>query len=202
MPLNAIVLAAGKSTRFNGIKQLANLNGDSLINHTISQVNCPNINCVYVTLGAHSCRVMSQLPKHVSPIISQNWELGMGHSLADSVAELSQLSGRLLVCLADQVAITPSHYHHLIQLSLTQPNAIIASSVDDRACVPAIFPRRFFEPLIQLQGDQGAKDILVKHANDVIKVNCPSAQQDIDTNEDLFTYQQKQLSITTTVPKR
>jgi len=193
MPLNAIILAAGKSTRFNGIKQLANLNGDSLVNHTISQVDCPTINHVYITLGAHSCRVMSQLPEHVSPIISQNWELGMGHSLADSVNELSQSSGRLLVCLADQVAVSPKHYRQLTELSRQHPDAIIASCVNDRACVPAIFPRRFFTPLSQLQGDQGAKEILKQHAADVVTVNCPCAQQDIDTNEDLFVYQQNQL---------
>ena len=191
MPLNAIVLAAGKSTRFNGIKQLASLHGDSLLNHTISQVVCPNINHVYVTLGAHSSRIMSQLPAHVSPMFSTNWELGMGHSLADSVTELFNASQRLLVCLADQVAVPSAHYQALTKLSQQHPNTIIASSVDNRACVPAIFPRRFFDPLSQLQGDQGAKDILSDHADDVVMIECPAAQQDIDTNDDLYRYQQK-----------
>jgi molybdenum cofactor cytidylyltransferase len=189
MPLNAIVLAAGSSSRFNGIKQLANLHGDSLLNHTISQVNCPNINHIYVTLGAHSCRVMSQLPKHVSPLFSHNWELGMGHSLADSVTELSHASQRLLVCLADQVAVPTAHYRQLTQLSLQHPDAIIASSVNQRPCVPAIFPRRFFSPLTKLQGDQGAKDLLNAYADEVMLIECPFAQQDIDTNDDLYRYQ-------------
>ncbi|MGB0833884.1 MAG: nucleotidyltransferase family protein [Psychrobium sp.] len=192
MPLNAIVLAAGKSTRFNGIKQLANLNGESLVNHTIARVDCPTINRVFVTLGAHSCRVMSQLPTHVSPLISQNWELGLGHSLADSVEQLSDFSGRLMVCLADQVAVQNEHYRQLTALSQQQPDAIIASSVNDRPCVPAIFPKRFFDSLTQLTGDQGAKELLKQHAADVVTVDCPCAQQDIDTNEDLYAYQQRQ----------
>lgn len=194
MPLNAIVLAAGKSTRFNGIKQLANLHGNSLLNHTISRVDCPNISNVYVTLGAHSNRVMSQLPSHVSPLFSQNWELGLGHSLADSVNQLSSISARILVCLADQVAVPTTHYRQLTQLSQQHPDAIIASSIGDRACVPAIFPRRFFDTLCKLQGDQGAKDILTLHASDVVTIDCPAAQQDIDTNDDLLEFQQHHLS--------
>jgi len=190
MPLNAIVLAAGSSSRFNGIKQLASVNGNSLLNHTISQINCPNINQVYVTLGAHSCRVMSQLPTHVSPIFSQNWELGMGHSLADSVNELSQASQRLLVCLADQISVPTTHYQRLTALSLQYPDNIIASSVNQRACVPAIFPKQFFSPLAQLKGDKGAKELLNKHTDNVMLIECPLAQQDIDTNEDLYHYHQ------------
>ena len=51
---------------------------------------------------------------------------------------------------------------------------------------PAIFPRWCFGDLQQLQGDRGARAVLQRHMERVIRVTMPSAAIDIDTPEDLL----------------
>jgi molybdenum cofactor cytidylyltransferase len=52
--------------------------------------------------------------------------------------------------------------------------------------VPAIFPRTMFRELAQLRGDVGARALLRRNADRVVRVPMPSAAVDVDTPEDLL----------------
>jgi len=52
--------------------------------------------------------------------------------------------------------------------------------------VPAIFPRLFFDALLALEGDRGAKQIIhTTNPDQLIAVPAPEAGTDIDTRDDL-----------------
>ena len=51
---------------------------------------------------------------------------------------------------------------------------------------PAIFPRTSFRELAELRGDTGARALLRRNADRVVRVAMPSAAVDIDTPEDLL----------------
>jgi molybdenum cofactor cytidylyltransferase len=52
---------------------------------------------------------------------------------------------------------------------------------------PAIFPRSAFRDLTELRGDIGAREVLRRNPDRVLRVPMPSAALDIDTPEDLLT---------------
>jgi CTP:molybdopterin cytidylyltransferase MocA len=52
--------------------------------------------------------------------------------------------------------------------------------------VPAIFPRSRFTDLTELRGDVGARALLRRNPDRVVRVPMESAALDIDTPEDLL----------------
>jgi len=52
--------------------------------------------------------------------------------------------------------------------------------------VPAIFPRWCFSDLASLRGDQGARILLRRYADHVVRLANPEAEVDIDYPEDLL----------------
>jgi molybdenum cofactor cytidylyltransferase len=51
---------------------------------------------------------------------------------------------------------------------------------------PAIFPRSAFRELGELRGDAGARMLLRRNADRMVRVPMPSAALDVDTPEDLL----------------
>ena len=52
--------------------------------------------------------------------------------------------------------------------------------------LPAIFPRSMFQALARLRGDTGARALLRRNSDRLVRVPMPSAAIDIDTPEDLL----------------
>ena len=53
--------------------------------------------------------------------------------------------------------------------------------------MPAIFPRSAFRDLAELRGDVGAREVLRRNPDRVLRVPMPSAALDVNTPEDLLT---------------
>ncbi len=204
MQVNIILLAAGKGQRFaqsctdetgrSTIKQLANINNKPLINHVIEQI-CPllaqpEVNNLFVTLGANKNAIRSILPSYTSVIASTHWALGMGHSLAESVFSIQAQSSHILIALADQALINNHHYQNLVEQCRHYPNKIIATRCAGQLMAPAIFPQQFFAQLVNLQGDKGAVELLKQYAMHAIALENVLAKSDVDTLANLEQVQQ------------
>ncbi len=63
---------------------------------------------------------------------------------------------------------------------------IVYPTCEGRQGNPVLFPARFFDDLLNLQGDRGAKELLKKHAADTVAVPVESREvlQDCDSEED------------------
>ena len=188
--LEVVILAAGKSQRFGGIKQLAMVNDRSMLEHCIAQYFCDDkllagIAKMTVVLGANEARIRQTNLHKVNLFSSPNWQSGMGASLADFVKQLPQSTSHLLVGLADQIALRPADLTALLRSSEQFPDAIVCAQYADVRGVPAIFPRYYFAELAQLDGDKGARKLLILHAANLRIVDMPNAVLDIDTQQDL-----------------
>jgi len=199
MQVNIILLAAGKGLRFQksavnsvgaaAIKQLAQLNGKTLIVHCIEQLQPlltqQQVSSLFVTLGANKNVIQAALPKEVSVIASQQWADGMGHSLAESVHSIKAQSSHVLIALADQPLITTEHYQALVEASRNNPTKIIATLCDKHLMAPAIFPEKYFTQLTKLQGDRGAGKLIKQYTAQVQTIACTAAKFDVDTPAEL-----------------
>jgi len=66
-----------------------------------------------------------------------------------------------------------------------EPQSIIATKHNDKAGVPALFPKQYFDTLSKLKGEDGARFLLNGDPNTIV-LSIPHARYDIDTPEDLL----------------
>lgn len=183
----ALMLAAGQSRRFDGLKQLTDIQGMPLVCHSLLQLP-PALEKRYVVLGAQWQHVAQRLPPDVEVLVAPEWHKGMGHSLSHGVRQLDSRVERVLICLADQVALTRADFSQLLRCSDQHPGMTVAAYYQHRAGVPAIFCRTEFAALRQLQGDKGARSLLNSPDNPVLTCDVPRAATDIDTQQDLTNW--------------
>ncbi|WP_198134767.1 nucleotidyltransferase family protein [Psychromonas ingrahamii] len=211
--LTLVLLAAGKSSRFNGIKlaqPIVDLNADGvlvnqpLLLHSLDKLNyladyltANNIaNNVVVVLGSHHSELSQLLPISTTYITNDKSDNGLSTSVKVGVeAAISTHASGLLLALGDHIGVTYTDYMKLADLWVIQQSNVCAS-YQAQLGVPAIFTSDQFSALTQLKGDQGAKPVLqqlVKNKQ-LTCLDLPNAINDIDTRNDLLQWQQLQLN--------
>jgi CTP:molybdopterin cytidylyltransferase MocA len=176
----AVVLAAGASTRLGHPKQLVELAGERLLERAVRTAREAGCSPVVVVLGAAYEDILgrSQLGDAV-PVINAEWAEGMASSIRFGVRTLGFVAkdaqgAVLLAC--DQPAVTPAHLR-----ALMASGEVTASAYAERRGVPAYFPASAFAVLMELRGDQGARELL----HDAKAIDLPSGETDIDTLADV-----------------
>ena len=185
--LYAIVLAAGGSKRFGGIKQLLELNGQSLLKRAIDLASNTFDNRVKLVLGIKPNKLQREADGYdIEIVVNKDWENGIASSLRSGIKALPAHCKGALIILCDQPYINEQHVRQMIDAWKRDHTKIIASAYADTVGVPAIFPAQHFPAILQLQGDTGAKAIIDNNLEHVARVSIPEAEIDIDTQEDLI----------------
>jgi molybdenum cofactor cytidylyltransferase len=185
--LFAIVLAAGASTRFGSPKQLVRISGRPLLHSAVTRASEVVGSALIVVLGAGAAE-LAPLLKH-SPglvVVNQDWREGLASSIRAGIARLPLTCAGAMLLLADQPAVTADDLRRLAGTWRKQPQYIAAALYAGAPGVPAIFPRSVFQQLARLRGDQGARALLRRSADRLVRVPMPGAAIDIDTPEDLL----------------
>lgn len=180
-----ILLAAGAGTRFGGSKLLAPLHGKPLVLHALAVLHTavPNVLAV-VRPGDEVLHDLLRTAGAQVLICPQAVD-GMGHSLACAARELPP-GAPALVALGDMPTIasdTVRRVHDAVDAG-----AVIAVPVyRGRRGHPVGFSGRVVPELASLGGDQGARTLLRRYAEQVqdIEVDDPGCIADIDTEAGL-----------------
>ena len=190
--ISALVLAGGASRRYADNKLLsAHPQGGTLIEHVLD-VMLPQAKQTLVVTGKwHEALSPVFADKPLTVSFNENWESGMGTSIAHGVNKIQHLwpeTTHIFICVSDLPAITESSLAQLAEVVHHYPDHIVASSWRETVGVPAIFPLRYFPQLGNLNGDRGA-GALIKEAMQhtpvgVIVVPHAEAGWDIDTPAD------------------
>ena len=185
--LYSIVLAAGASTRFGGIKQLVRIDGRPLLHTTVSRAVEVAGAATIVVLGANAAELAPLLTHTPATIVvNRDWREGIGSSIRAGVVRLPAACTGAMLMLADQAAVTAQDLQRLVGTWRRQPEYIAAALYAGATGVPAVFPRASFRQLAELRGDIGARMLLQRNPDRVVRVPMDSAALDIDTPEDLL----------------
>ena len=187
MNLVGLLLAAGSATRFGSDKLLHPLPHGVPIavqaaRHLASQVPRvvavvkPGTEALTLQLESEGCEVA----------VCEHAAEGMGASLACAARAAGRADG-YLVALADMPFVRPASIA-AVRDALASGAALAAPYFRTRRGHPVGISGRFFEQLLALNGDEGAKSLLQENQNVVVKipVGDPGVIRDIDTPGDLM----------------
>lgn len=182
----AIVLAAGASTRFGSAKQLAELDGTTMVQRASQRATecCGPRN---VLVAGHAWRgvVAACTPLSGFIVINDNHKTGMASSIAAGVRAVQHAADAVLIILADQPLITSAHLRALVTAWTSGTADIISTSFAGTTGVPALFARRCFSSLQELHGDHGARALFDDPDFDFQTIAFEGAAIDVDTVDDL-----------------
>jgi molybdenum cofactor cytidylyltransferase len=86
--------------------------------------------------------------------------------------------------LCDQPLITAGMLDQLVSVHRSAGMGIVASEYKGALGAPALFARSYFPKRGALEGDQGARKIIVKHNDDLARISLPEAAFDLDRPEE------------------
>src|SRR4051794_38912158 len=165
-----ILLAAGVGSRFGGDKLTYRLSDGTPIAVTAAANLRPACERMLAVLRPDHDELAAQLEATGCDIIyCPEAAKGLGHSLAAGVRAAPDAAA-WIVALADMPFIASSS-HQAVASCLQAGASIAAVQFQGRRGHPVGFSAKWFAQLAALTGDQGAKDILEKHRQDLIL--CP-----------------------------
>lgn len=180
-----LILAAGKSSRMGSTKQLLSYKKTTLLGWAIEQAKQSKANTVFCVLGANSEIIEKSIENYlVETIYNVDYNNGLSTSIIAGINHLKDKNfDSVLIMLADQPNVTTDYLNQLIITSEENNSKIVVSNYRNKMGVPVLFPRQYFNKLINLKGDNGAKDFLKMHLSEIIKMSTFNLI-DIDTRED------------------
>lgn len=181
----AVILAAGKSTRFGAENKLLHeINGRSVLAATLEPLLQLDLGEIVVVVGHEESVVRAALPgEDIRTVVAREFSLGMGHSIAAGIASLSSLTKAAFVVLGDMPWVPGTVYRDLMESLNHHANADACVPVHDgRWGNPVLFRATAFPALRALHGDRGAKKVLKDGTLSVREVPCarPEIFADLD----------------------
>jgi len=194
----AVILAAGRSTRMGGPnKLLAELSGKPLVRIVTEQALASGASGVIVVTGHQAAEVEKALAGlRVKFVRNPDFAAGLASSVKTGIAAVPADADGAVVCLGDMPLIDARLIDRLIEAFAPDRGNLIAVPVSDgRRGNPVLWSRRFFDELMTLDGDIGARHLIAKHNQAVaeVPVEGDGAFLDIDTPEALAAARQGQL---------
>jgi molybdenum cofactor cytidylyltransferase len=186
----AIILAAGRSTRMGGPnKLLAELGGKALVRIVTEQVLASKAQGVIVVTGHQAAEVQKALRGlKVTFVHNPDFADGLASSVKTGIAAVPADADGAVVCLGDMPLISAHLIDRLIEAFAPDRGNLIAVPVSDgRRGNPVLWSRRFFNELMTLDGDIGARHLIARHSEAVAEVSVEGrgAFLDIDTPQAL-----------------
>ena len=181
-----LILAAGSSSRMGQPKQLLAWKDTNLLENAIKNALAAQCKVVSVVLGANAKVIRKQISKHQIEIRDNtSWESGLGSSIVTGVLALLEKNpdiDGILIMLADQPFIDSVYLNLMIKSFLESQKAIVATAYKNRAGVPALFDKMYFDELLQLAiDDQEAKRIINRSKSEVLIIDPKNKSVDVDT---------------------
>ena len=150
----------------------------------VSKVQALNPDAVVVTGDGAGAVEEAVRGLAVRCVGAEDFEEGMGRSLAAGLRHLDPACAGALVVLCDQPALTAEHLARLVEAWVAAPASAAASGYAGTVGVPAVLPRAWFPKLMTARGDRGARDLLRENAGEIRVVPDERLSQGVDRPEE------------------
>ncbi|MCY6353787.1 molybdenum cofactor cytidylyltransferase [Clostridium sp. ZS2-4] len=182
--ITAIIMASGYSRRMKENKLLLKYKGKPLIQQTIDMV----LKCDFsqIILVAREKEIL-QFGKNSGLTVIENKKAdrGISESIKLGVISADECDGYMFFT-ADQPLLNVDIINKLLQSFYQDKSHIIVPHYAGRRGSPVIFPEKFKQDLMHLEGDIGGKIIINKYFEQVrfVEIDDEKNLFDVDTQED------------------
>lgn len=181
--IGGLVLAAGAATRFGSHKQVALLDGVPLLEHSLRAIAAAPVDRLVVVLGAGADEIIARVDLHgAEPVLCPRWDEGQSASLACGLAELTDCEA-VVVTLGDQPRIATDAVRRVIEAR--NGAAAVRATYGGRPGHPVLLERALFEPLRDVTGDLGARNLLMSMSVHEVPCDDLGGGEDVDTPAEL-----------------
>ncbi|MFT8244559.1 NTP transferase domain-containing protein [Roseomonas sp. BN140053] len=187
----AVVLAAGLSRRMGPVNKLLveDASGAPMVARVVDQVLNSGARPVIVVTGHEQGRVRAALRgRAVHFVHAADHAEGLSASLRAGLDAVPAEAEGVLVCLGDMPLVTGADLDRLLAAFDPQGGgAVVQPTHAGRRGNPVLWAREFLPEMRALQGDSGARALLERHADRVVRVEMPGdgVLRDFDTAEAL-----------------
>ena len=180
-----IILASGYSKRMKKDKLTMNIKGRPMVEWTIRA--CSNSKLDHIILVYRRPKVKEIGEKYgIKNIYNEKAYLGQAEGVKLGV-KLAKNGNSYMFLTGDMPYINSKLIDRLIEVHNKNPEYIIVPFYNGKQGMPTIFPEVYREDLLNINGDKGGRDIIMKNPDFVKRVDIEDEKLgiDIDTMEDV-----------------
>lgn len=188
----AIVLAAGLSSRMGSNKLLAPVLGKPMVRHVVEAATASAAEKVIVVTG-NAANEVRQAVSPLNPLFVENrdYSNGLSTSLKCGLAHVPEGCDGAIIMLGDMPGVSPALLDKMIAaFDPSEGRAICVATRHGRRGNPVLWAHRFFDEIMALEGDVGARRLIALNAELVCDVEAEDDAPliDIDTPQMLTEY--------------
>lgn len=184
--LGVVLLAAGNSRRYDGIKLLERINGIPMYHFMLDHLE--HINLKYKLVVTQYDEIMTEAKKKgIIVVKNDNPQRGISYSIQLGIKELGNRADvdGIMFSVCDQPFITLETLERLKETFEYSEYSLICAGSNGKLGNPCIFGKKFFHELMELDKDVGGKHVIQKHLEEAIVIDVNEIElTDIDTKED------------------
>jgi molybdenum cofactor cytidylyltransferase len=191
-PTAGIILAAGRSKRLGRPKQLLRVKGGILIERVINAALASNLDRIVLVLGYQHEVIARHLGRQtgisrLKVVISRRYREGISRSICTGLKEVMDTHPSVMFLLGDQPLVDPPAINDLLIAFRNSTRDICVPAQHKNRGNPTIFSRKFYDSIMRIQGDSGAREIIESNPATVyaFPTQNPAYFFDIDTEADL-----------------
>ena len=182
--ISAIITASGKGERFGSDKLMYKVNSKPIIYYVMDSV----INTIFyerlIVLRNDALKQCADA-SGFKAIWNNNYENGMSASIILGINNVSDNSDAAMIIPGDIPLMTSDYLKSLIDHFNNSGKGICGFLLNGMPASPVIFSRKYFNELLQLDGDRGGKPVIMNHMDDFNGIKAPdNSLMDIDTIND------------------
>jgi len=182
----AIVLAAGKATRFGQCKLLVRLGEKTLLEHALDHLRASKVDDIVVVLGAYAEEIQRQVRfTRERVVFNPDFAEGMSTSIQAGLRALPANAEAAMIVLGDQPFVRPQTLDRLIDECRRVSEPALVPTYNGFRGNPVVVTRGLFASMLDIRGDIGCRAILGNVPVAKIEVDDRGVTIDIDTPEEL-----------------
>jgi molybdenum cofactor cytidylyltransferase len=183
-----IILAAGPSSRLGQPKQLLVYREKTLVGNICAEAGKAGLHPVVVVTGSGAESIKKELENVPAEIVyNSQWPSGMASGIVAGLSSLLALNKNIdavIIAVCDQPFVSATLFNRLMERKAEQNKGMIGCAYAGTVGTPVLFDKTYFDQLLSLRGDEGAKKLLKTHSSDLASISFDKGNIDIDTPDD------------------
>lgn len=186
--VEAVVLAAGLSSRMKTNKLLLELNNKKIIQHVLENIKNSSVDIITVVVGHEKEKVIDSIKEYGVEILENpEYTLGMSASLKEAVKNVlsEEKSEAIMIFTGDMPFLKVSTINAVIDKYKETKALIAVPRYNGRRGHPVLIAKKLLPELLNISGDVGARMVLNSHRDEIewVEVEDRGIHFDIDSQD-------------------